>query len=60
MYVFVIVMDYQLQYVARMVERRTLYSALVETPEGNTCLEDVGAGGRIILNWIVKNWNARV
>jgi hypothetical protein len=40
-----------------MVERRGAYRALVGKPEGRNHLEDPGVDGRIILRWILENWD---
>jgi hypothetical protein len=37
-----------------MGRRRNSYRAFVGRPEGRYHLEDLGAGGRIILKWIFK------
>jgi len=39
-------------HVARMGERRGVYTVLVGKPEG-----DPGVGGRIILRWIFNKWD---
>ena len=44
-------------YVARMGERRSVYTVLVEKPEGKRTLEDADVDGRIILKWIFRNQN---
>ena len=44
-------------YVARMGERRRVYTVLVEKPEGKRTLEDADVDGRIILKWIFRNRN---
>ena len=44
-------------YVARMGERRSVYTVLVEKPEGKRTLEDADVDGRIILKWIFRNRN---
>ena len=41
-------------HVARMGERRGVYTILVWTPEGRSNLEDLGLEGRIMLKWIFK------
>jgi len=40
-----------------MWERRGVYMVLVGKPEGKRTLEDPGVGGRIILRWILKQWD---
>jgi len=42
--------------VACMVERRSIYRALVGKPERRRPLEDPGVDGRIILGWIFRKW----
>jgi len=44
-------------YVARMGERRRVYTVLVGKPEGKRTLEDVDVDGRIILKCIFSNRN---
>ena len=44
-------------HVASMWERRGVYMVLVGKPEGKRTLEDPGVGGRIILRWILKQWD---
>ena len=44
-------------YVARMGERRRVYTVLVGKPEGKRTLEDADVDGRIILKWIFRNRN---
>jgi hypothetical protein len=43
-------------HVARMVERRGVYSVLVGKPQEKSHLGDPGADGRIILRWIFRKW----
>ena len=43
-----------MRYVARIGERRGVYTILVWTPEGRSNLEDLGLDGRIMLKWIFK------
>jgi hypothetical protein len=37
--------------------RRGVYRVLVEKPQGQRTLEDPGVGGRIILRWILRQWD---
>jgi hypothetical protein len=48
------------EHVALMGERRGVYSALVEKPEGKGLLGDPGVDGRIILRWIFRKWDVGV
>ena len=43
-------------HVARMEERRVVYSVLVGQPEGRGHLEYPDVDGRIILRWICGKW----
>jgi len=43
--------------VALMGERGGAFRVLVGNPEGRDQLEDRGIDGRIILNWIFRNWD---
>ena len=43
--------------VARMGERRRVYTVLVGKPEAKRTLEDADVDGRIILKWIFRNRN---
>jgi len=47
-------------YVARMGERRRVYTVLVGKPEGKRTLEDADVDGRIILKWIFRNRNGSI
>jgi len=47
-------------YVARMGERRHVYTVLVGKPEGKRTLEDADVDGRIILKWIFRNRNGSI
>ena len=40
-----------------MGERRGVYRVLVGKPEGKRTLEDPDVGGRIILRWILRQWD---
>ena len=42
--------------VARMGERRSAYSVLVQTRQGKRPLGRLGIEERIILKWVFKNW----
>jgi len=42
-----------MEYVARTGERRVTYRAMVEIGKGNN-LQNLGVGGSIILEWILK------
>jgi hypothetical protein len=44
-------------HVVRMGEIRDAYRVLVGKPEGRNHLEDPGLHGRIILKWILENWD---
>jgi hypothetical protein len=43
-------------HVTQMGERRNVYRALVEKPEGKNHLGDPGVDGRIILRWIFRKY----
>jgi len=45
---------------SRMAERRGVYRVLVGKPEGKTPLGDPDADGRVILRWILRNWEGVV
>ena len=44
-------------HVARMEGKRGANRVLVGKPEGKNHLEDPGVDDRIILKWILENWN---
>jgi hypothetical protein len=45
------------RHVARIVESRGVYRALVGKPEGKRPLGRPGVDGRIILRWIFRKWD---
>jgi len=44
--------------VASMGEGRSVYRVLMGKPEGKRTLEDPGVDGRIILRWILRQWDS--
>jgi hypothetical protein len=46
--------------VARMEERRDIYSVLVGKAEGKRPLGDLAVNGRIVLRWIFRKWDVGV
>jgi len=45
--------------VARVGDRRSAYRVLVRKSEGKSYLKDVGIDGRILLKWVLTNWNCK-
>jgi hypothetical protein len=43
-----------------MGEMRNSYRILVEKPEGKYEAEDMGVGGRIILEWVLEEWGGKM
>jgi hypothetical protein len=47
-------------HVARIYEKRNAHKFLVGKPEEKRSLEDLGADGKIILEWILGKWGGKM